>query len=385
MKTRKYIIFMIAILGVLLSAMLASCDTTPQTSGDENTQTQASQESDVATMPATQNEIDETQMETISETEIETELQTEGLQETNVETTVETEQETMEETQGETENIDLKIPNDDERVVYVSLNSENMGSIGWTLPAELKSSELLPSSIPTQTIQKENMPSKNFTERNETFTLSYENTTVKDADNEIVAYYGTYDSYRLKQSGVSCSYYSDGRLKKYRNRAVENVESENSISSKEAIEIAKAYILEWWDADFDFEAYTITTSGYHLTGRPIISVSFIRKLHGYTVEDHCAVRINSNGEVFLFDGGKFGICEYLEDVTPEMLEAAANFLERTLHSVGFGEGITQGRLELRDDGKIYMEMGGLGWTYENGMITENSVRTSIIVYTCVNP
>ncbi len=380
MKTRKYIIFMVVILGVLLSAMLASCETTPQTSADKTSQTTASQESDAATMPATQNEIDETQMETTLETEIETELQTEGLQETNVETEKETDEAT-------TAQLTVEIPYS-QRILYVGLTSEEIADRNMRVPENLN---VQPVKIfeALQEVKKEDVGDKQIQQGDQTYQVSYQYTRTTGVSTKITDKFINYDVYQVENSRVTYFFYADGTLKRFIIRDNFRGESNQAISEEDAIAIATEILMEWYGSLVNLDDYAVWADVFVPDGassKPTTTVTFSRGVLGYDVQDRCQIILNSDGEIIDFISKNFAAGYYFEDVAVEQVESAKDFLMSASSACGRTPNESTLRLTIGHDGKLYMCIEALGWTYnDDGMLDENSMRVVESFYTCVNP
>jgi len=377
MKTRKYIIFMVVILGVLLSAMLASCDTTPQTSGDENTQTQALQESDAAT----QNEIDETQMETTLETEIETELQTEIFQETNVETEKETDEAT-------TAQLTVEIPYS-QRILYVGLTSKEIADRNMRVPKNLN---IQPVKIfeALQEVKKEDVGDKQIQQGDQTYQVSYQYTRTTGVSTRITDKFINYDVYSTADGRETYIFNADGMLKRYRSTGRGRGESLEAVSEDEAIKIARQFLTTWYADAINFEEYVfrvIVFTPSDQSSPPITDVYVVKPLgKKYGVSDRCQITINSDGKIIEVDAENLGARSYFSDITDAQYQSAEEFLMYAASACGRTPNESTLHLTIGHDGKLYMCIEALGWTYnDDGMLDENSMQVVESFYTCVNP
>ncbi len=363
-------IFIILTACILICLLVSSCQNAAPTAETQRETTDASTQAATET-PTVEDTVAETQAKTQEETEAETEIEIAPV----------TEMETEEET--------VYIPADSERTVYVDLSESGIERhMTSSFAFDMQSEGDLFSIPKAQRVDKTNIPDLKVATSDGEQSFSYHYSMANDDAAEMIQRFIVYDCYKSNSGDAEYHIREDGKLEYYTAGALPLDGERATVTREQTLEIAKAFVLSWYGAEFPLDEYEATVKRIKdkegVTPKRV--VYFEKTFYGYDVGDRCEVHINTDGQVSMFVSYYFGIGEYLSHIKDEQVKNSESFLDYAISAANCTPHSSTIDMQLGRDGELYFVMCATGWTYnEMGMIDENSCQLGLVFSTPVIP
>lgn len=293
---------------------------------------------------------------------------------------------------AETTPPDVAIIPDSERVLYVSMSTEDLSNNQLNISSSLNVQSITVIDMPLKNEVKENISSKQIKVGKKAEEFVYQHSYTSEISSDIVDRFISYDHFSRKDGRQRYAFHADGTLNFMSMLDHNYGESKEALPEETAIQLAKNFLTEWYGGIINIDDYHFSVSHF-ISSNPSprsTPITFVNVYHGnscsYDLPDNCRFMINSDGMIIDFDSKYLGSSYYFTDVTEEHYAAAREYLINAADDCGADPDIDSVTTKLGNDGKLYMYLSAITWTYDDmGMLTEDSHQIEINFCTCVNP